>query len=579
MNDVILLNKEYLFEYKEENFDNWLMKNKFFKHCLEEFNTLNEQILEDFIFNLSLLPIEVGKSYLEQIATMHKLNNEELNNLLECLVNVQNIGVNIPTYKEIFEHGLKIAVKEISPIEEIIKIREEIMFENRGMSITDKGEIVMNANIFSKYIINHRLRLIQDNVHNLYVYNRKGFYENITEQTLKKFCRDILHEAKEDIWTKTMENEYFEAILREIPIVKTLNGDVDWINLKNGLLNIKTLEFKNHSPEHYSTIQIPIEYDKEAKCEEFKKFLNDIFNGDQERISLIQELMGYSFLKDIKIQKAFIFFGKGANGKSVLAEIMKNVVGKENTSNVPLSTLNDRFGLQDLPGKLLNISTENELDKPFNTQNLKAITGGDAVTVEEKYKKARSEKLFVKLVILTNRMIETNDLSHGFLRRLVIIPFENTYLENIEEENENVKLMDKNIQEKLLGELSGILNFALDGLRRLISNDFKLTESKKCKEAIKEFLENHNPMVDFINDKIVVSFEDFTSRKEIKMKFSEWAVANGATDYTLISDKRLWELFKNELDRRNIIYKEVKVKGLRGFKGINLNEEVENEWS
>jgi len=145
----------------------------------------------------------------------------------------------------------------------------------------------------------------------------------------------------------------------------------------------------------------------------------------------------------------------GANGKSVLAEVIRHIAGPDNVSNVPLAKLTDRFGLDNLPGKTVNISTENELgDKHLNTQNFKAITGGDVVNVEQKYKDSFSCELFCKLLISVNQLPKTLDHSHGYYRRLVIVPFQKVFRE--EEQ-------DPNLLDKLLTELEGILVFALEG--------------------------------------------------------------------------------------------------------------------
>ena len=115
--------------------------------------------------------------------------------------------------------------------------------------------------------------------------------------------------------------------------------------------------------------------------------------------------MGYVLTKDMRLQKAFIFHGIGSNGKSVLADIIRHIAGEDNVSHAPLNKLGERFGLDNLPGKTVNISTENELgEKHLNTQNFKAITGADTINVERKYQDSFSCELFCKLVVLVNRL-------------------------------------------------------------------------------------------------------------------------------------------------------------------------------
>lgn len=225
--------------------------------------------------------------------------------------------------------------------------------------------------------------------------------------------------------------------------------------------------------------------------------------------------------------------GKGANGKSVLAEIMRLVAGTENVSNVSLSRLSERFGLDALPGKVLNISTENELgDKYLNTESFKAITGSDVVNVEQKFKTSFSCRLYCKLVILLNKLPKTTDFSHGYYRRLTIIPFNRIIAEH--EQN-------KNLVEELSAELEGILTFALEGYQRLLRQDFLLTKSKAIDDALKSYKDEQNPVLIFLRENLTSNPDSRVKRSLLFPAFERWCRRHG---FEVVSRARFWDLFR-----------------------------------
>lgn len=456
----------------------------------------------------------------------------------------------------------------VSPIVE--QLDERLALKERGISY-GKKDLEMNANTFARYTLG-RMHLVQLGNAQIYAYCNKGYYIEMNDRMLKAICRGIIHEAKTDIWCRKWEGEYFEALRREIPFVEEMNPEKGLINLTNGMLNLYSMEFINHDPSYLSTIQTPIEYDGSASCPKFEEFLFDIFEGDGERIRLVQEIMGYCFIPDIKIQKAFFFIGSGSNGKSVLSEVIRHLIGIENVSNVSLKDLGGRFGMQNLPGKLVNVSTENEFDRKFNTQNFKILTGGDAVNVEQKFKASFNTRLFAKTIVLLNSMMDSNDLTNGYFRRLQIIPFNKIYreLRAGEAPIEGVSYMDKTLLDKLLTELPGILNFAMKGLARLIENNFNLTESKVCEKALEDYKVSQNPIPEYFNARVYWDEGEVTLRSDFKRDFSRWAENNGLDNVKSIGSTKFWEMFSRVLIEKGIKVREKKINGDFYVEGLGI---------
>ncbi|KAB7666040.1 phage/plasmid primase, P4 family [Bacillus sp. B1-b2] len=549
-----------------------MMQEPFYQWVRDHVAELDKPLIKALASNLRPFK-RVGEEVVEGLAsTLSQLENTE--ELVEFLRNSLSKGELIPlpaSYDVLTQLGYTGEVKPGSPAESVAKNVSMIAFNNRGLSLNEKGKLVLNANVFASYVLT-RINLVQLEKGGILAYDHKGHYKEISERLLKTICRDILHEAQENIWKRKWETEYFEALKREIEYVECMNSETEYINLTNGMLNLYSKELVEHSPRFLSTIQIPFEYKEEATCPTFKKFLFDIFEGDGERVRLVQELIGYCFLHEIKIQKAFIFVGPGSNGKSVLAEIIRQLIGIPNVSNVALNDLGGRFGMQNLPGKLVNISSENEFNKKFNTQNFKMLTGGDAVNVEQKYRDSFNTVLFTKIIILLNRMMDSDDMSNGYYRRLGVIPFNKIYREIKANETpkEGVDYMDKNLTDKLLKELPGILIFALEGLTRLISNDFNMTESQVCERALEDYKSKQNPIIEYFNNRVQVSPGHTTLRPNFRKDFSQWASTNGYEDERLMGATRFWELFKKVLDENNISLREKKINGDIYVEGLQI---------
>lgn len=561
----------YLNPDPEETVESAMAQDPFFRWLLESTEPLNEELLQMTVVNL--YPFKsTGKQFIKKIVEKHAYIEEVLENALPPMLPKEPIS-----YSSMKNWGYTGLIEPGDPVSSTVQRLIDIQFKNRGLSKNTKGILKLNANIFAKYVLT-RMHLIREGARGAYIYEKSGRYKPLNDELLKKLCRNLLHEAKEDIWTVKWENEYFTAVKREMQIIENLNPYPQFINVKNGMLDLNSLKLSEHSPNYYSTIQLNIDYNPKAKCPLFNGFLHEIFEEDRELVELIQELMGYCFVQEIKLQNAFIFLGSGSNGKSVLAEVIRHLIGPENVSSVSLSSLTGKFGMQDLPGKLVNISTENELDKKFNTQNFKALTGDDTVNVEKKYQDSYNTKLFAKIIILLNRMIESDDHSEGYYRRLVIIPFNKSYraLGRGEARLPGVDYMDKNLKEKILREIDGILNFALIGLHRLMKNDFNMTRSKASEKALYDYKVKRNPIIEFLSQKVEWDINAKTKRAELRIVYMKWASANGFEENVHISSTKFLELFDKAMaackPSTEVVTK--KIQGTFYLAGIRVKGEI-----
>ncbi|MFP3719846.1 phage/plasmid primase, P4 family [Niallia circulans] len=436
--------------------------------------------------------------------------------------------------------------------------------EERGYLYDEKkNSFTFNANAFAKHFIKRcHVRSTKDG--RLFLYNRKGVFEELSEVSLGKVLRTIMHEGRWNSWKSPYEAEVVKVLQREAITVEEMNTNRNYINVRNGMLSLTTFTLHPHSPEFLSTVQIPIEYNPKATAPHFMSFMKDITIDDSQLINVHQELVGYWLTVETKAEKAVYYYGGGANGKSVMASIVTALVGEDNVSSVPLSEFSQTFGMENLIGKSLNIAAENEMGgKALKTENFKAIVSGDNITINIKYRPAISYRPYCRLVFLVNNLPDSSDVTEGYFRKIIIVPFPRTF----KKEERNVELKNE-----LLKELPGILNWAIQGLKRLRSNNYQFSECKAIKETESAYHDEQNPVREFFNSHVVQVDGSRTKQSDFYNMYSQWLTVQGIDDKGTKSRQVFWRYFKVILDSENIPIVKKKVKGTVYYDGIKLIE-------
>ena len=200
--------------------------------------------------------------------------------------------------------------------------------------------------------------------------------------------------------------------------------------------------------------------------------------NDAATIRFVQEAVGYAFHKSIPKAVLFFLIGDGGNGKSVFIDVISSLCGKENVCNISLNRLNDEKYLPELHGKMINVSGETPNAKCMNTDLIKAVVAGDWVTGREIYKQPSKFKPYAKHYLGMNTLPEIEDNTHGMWRRIHVIEFPRKFSESE---------MDVDLTGKLMNELSGIFNWALEGFKRLRDQGFIFSESSSMKRSKKQY--------------------------------------------------------------------------------------------
>jgi len=321
---------------------------------------------------------------------------------------------------------------------------------------------------------------------------QEGMYRSLqAEEVRSMLFREMLKDGLTNYRTTSKAND-------KIATFKSLDGrtfkqedenpNPNIINFKNGLLDITTYQLTAHTPNYLSTSQIPVMFNHEARCPRWLQFIQEVTSDDPEQAKLLQQIAGYSLTTDTNFAKAFIFFGMGANGKSMFTRMLGKIVGRDSVSTLNLSTITRQFGLTGLIGKKVNFIDEIS-GNYFESNVIKGLISGERISAEVKYRPEPLEFTpTVKLIFSVNELPKINDTTPGLYRRFTIVPFDRSFEAK----------PDLQLEQKLTDELPGILNWAVEGLKMLRA-DGRFNETERNFEVMRSFKSDNSPVVEFIN--------------------------------------------------------------------------------
>ncbi len=295
--------------------------------------------------------------------------------------------------------------------------------------------------------------------------------------------------------------------------LREINSNPYIINLKNGLYNVLDDSFKPHTPEYLSTVQLNVNFTPDAECPRFMQFLEESLGVDE--IPLIQEMLGYFLVPINKAQKSFVIVGEPGAGKSKLLLTLNEILlGQQNVSNVPWQSLNERFKTAELFGKLANIFADLPTKNIDDNGIFKALVGEDFLTVERKNKDPFSFQPYARLLFSCNSIPRNyGDKSEGFYRRLIIIRFTKPV---------PVEKKDAGLLDKFKEEADGIFMFAVEGLKRLIANEYQFSETETTKEELQRYRIDSNSVLSFVEDYCVLDASGEVTREDLFTKYKEY---------------------------------------------------------
>lgn len=378
----------------------------------------------------------------------------------------------------------------------------------------EKGKLSFIPAVLAEHLSN-KDSIIYSNS-NYYQY-QNGVYKEITNQTVKCIIqRNLLKRHVKPSHIK--DTEEFLKILNHQPD-QTLNGEsfAYLINFRNGILNVNTRHFSPHTPHHFSSIQMNCFYDLPSEAPQFHKYLSQVL--DESTIPLVQELMGYLLISNTQAQKAFILYGPGRTGKSTLLQIIEMIIGNNNISNVSWQGLEDKFQPATLYGKLVNLYGDLPATSLKDTANFKALTGGDTINAQFKNKQIFSFKNKARLVFSCNQLPHNNvDRTDAFYRRIILVPF----IKQVPSDQ-----VDPNLIQKLKKEKEGIVQWALQGLYRLMKNSFKFSKSEISDSILEKYKTNNDSVLWFMKNYCELNLDTRCYSQDLYTAYKSQCKING----------------------------------------------------
>ena len=361
--------------------------------------------------------------------------------------------------------------------------------------LTKAHFLVLSIEQLNKIAKLHKWALCRKNG---YIYLFNGFYWSTIEKELfQYFLGNVslkmgvdkitakVHTYKDDLFKQFLSDSYLPN--------PTETKDKVLINLKNGTYEIdgnqRTL--RDFKQEDFITYQLPFEYNPQAKYPLFQKFLDEVL-PDEGKQKVLAEYIGSLFIKRsvMKFEKMLVLYGTGANGKSIVFEIVSALLGMENVSNYSLQNLTDDSGYyrSKIANKLVNYSSE--MSGKLQTDNFKKMASSEPIEARLPYGEPFELYDYAKLIFNCNALPRDVEHTNAFFRRFLILHFDVT----IPEDKQDIDLASKIIN----NELSGIFNWVLEGLERVFkqrgftkcaSVDNVLKDYQKQSDSVKMFID------------------------------------------------------------------------------------------
>jgi putative DNA primase/helicase len=319
--------------------------------------------------------------------------------------------------------------------------------------------------------------------------------------------------------------KYMLALAEKRPGIPVSTEDLDadqmLFNCANGTINLILGTFKANDPDDLCTKQSDVEYNPRAECPTWESFLDKILGSNLALIGFIQRAIGYAMTGLTKEQSLFILHGNGGNGKSTLIDVLMRLLG-EYAINTPASTLLAKksdaptYDVARLKGvRFVAASETNEQDKMAES-TVKSLTGDKTVTARLLYGNPFSFNPLCKIFLATNNKPIIQGKDFGIWRRVKLIPFNVT----IPEEEKDLELYDK-----LLAELPGILNWAIQGC--LAWQQEGLNPPAEVLQATQKYQNEMDSFSRFLDDECILAPSATCTAKEIYARYCQWCDDNG----------------------------------------------------
>lgn len=417
----------------------------------------------------------------------------------------------------------------------------------------------------SRFTNANRERLIHRNRGRLYVYEG-SHYAPLDKDAERGLCSGFLGNARMQCKGgyepfKPTKHD-IEELVDALKAICLLDSSLDppfWIGdchglppageclvVANGILHIPTGRLIPQTPRLFTLSASDVLYDPEAKCPDWDRFRQEVFEEDGEAEALVQEFTGYNLTSDVSFEKILVIIGPKRAGKGTIARVNEALLGESGVTATTIAGLRESFGLQGLIGKTLTIISDarfGDRNSDAVAERLLSISGRDKVPINQKYRDVWVGRLKTKFMILSNEMPRIKDSSGVIVSRFLVIELTQTFYGR----------EDRHLFEgKLILELSGILNWAIEGYKRLYARD-RFEQPKSASDTISHMEELASPIMAFVRECCILEEGPSMTCHKLYERYDRWCDRSGnrrASNKVFGAD--LKAAYYPEIDRRRL---------------------------
>ncbi|CAM1352373.1 phage/plasmid primase, P4 family [Tenacibaculum insulae] len=448
---------------------------------------------------------------------------------------------------------------------ELVNFRDYCVLDNHKDKLQKKHYLVACIEILLKNVNDNGFSLCRKN-EQIYLFNSE-YWQNLNEESFKDFLGNVSlkmgvqkFDAKHHLFKDELYKQFLsDAGLEEIKPSSTTT----LINFSNGTFEITpTRQFlREFRKSDFLTYQLPFDYNKEATAPQFQQFLDEVL-PEKELQQILAEYLGYVFTKNsvLKLEKVLLLYGTGANGKSVLFEVLMALLGTENVANYSLQSLTAENGNSRamLVNKLLNYASE--INGKLESNIFKLLISGEPVEARLLYKNTQIITDYARFMFNCNELPKEVENTNAFFRRFIILPFRVTIPPYKQDKELSKKIIDT--------ELSGVFNWVLIGLTRLLKSK-TFTDSGIVENEIKQYQKESDSVLMFLEDENYQ--KSVIVERPLKELFAEYKVYCFDGGYRLCSNRT----FSTRLKKNGFIIKR-KTYGNAVFIEMKTANDVDN---
>lgn len=356
-----------------------------------------------------------------------------------------------------------------------------------------------------------------------------------------------------------------QAIKKNLTHDSWLDGRKDRvIPMRNGLLRIEDRVLLERTPQFFNTYCLPFDYDHNAATPgRWLRFLDEVWPDDPDSHALLQEWFGYLLSGRTDLQKMMMLIGVSRSGKGTIARLLREMVSPQAYIGLSSRDIAGEFGLAPLIGKTLAVFSDDRMTVRGNdvVENILRITGEDEVTANRKGVTHWHGVLNARLMFMSNEVPTFPDASQAIMNR--ILPL---YMGVSWSGQEDPELL-----EKLVLELPGVFNWAMEGMDRLSASGGRFTYAASAERVAELLRAGASPLAEFVGRACVVGPEHWVSKDELFERWKLYCIDAGHDHGSKVHFyRKLFAAYGNKIQESRRGGKGAQV---RGYSGIALKDD------